>query len=140
MGMAMTGLTHCAKCHTALDWDENYYCKRCAEEEERKKKKFEQEQKEKKLKNQIKEEVADIMKEFTNVMAESRTISNIENLKFDGMTLNIVPHKPKGISYDEWYSSIGFNIISMYNMGQQDVKVQFVDKYDETEKDEGSEK
>lgn len=139
MSFAYPGITHCANCGTSLSMNEHYYCKRCDEEEDRKRQKFEQEKKEKELKNQIKEEVADIMKEFTNVMAESKTISNIENLKFDSMSLSIVPHKPNGISYDEWYASIGFNIISMYNMGQKDIKVQFIEKEEIEEEDNNEE-
>lgn len=136
MSFAYPGITHCKKCGTSLDMNEHYYCRTCNEEEERKKQEFEQKQKERELKNQIKSEVVDVMKEFTNVMAESKTITNIENLKFEGMSLNIVPHKPTGISYDEWYASIGFNIISMYNMGQQDIKVQFVEKEETGDNDD----
>lgn len=122
MSFAYPGITHCKKCGKALDINEHYYCNKCDEEIEIEK------QKEKELKNQIEDDAVDIMEEFSNVMAESRTITNIENLKFDSVFLNVVPHKPTGISYDEWYANIGFNIISMYNRGQQNIKVQFIEK------------
>ena len=127
MSFAYPGITHCAKCHTSLDMSEHYYCKSCQEEEDRERERFEQEKKEKELKNQIKGEMVDIMKEFSSVMAESKSISTEESNQFATQT-NIEPNKPKNTTYNDWYQDIGYKIISLYNAGYKNIRINFTEE------------
>lgn len=132
MSFAYPGITHCVKCHTSLDMNEHYYCKSCQEEEDRERERFEQEKKEKELKNQIKGEMVDIMKEFLSVMAESKSISTKESNQFATQT-NIEPNKPKNTTYNDWYQDIGYKIISLYNAGYRNIRISFEEESDDNE-------
>lgn len=127
MSFAYPGITHCVKCHIPLDMNEHYYCKSCQEEEGRERERFEQEKKEKELKNQIKGEMVDIMKEFSSVMAESKSISTEESNQFATQT-NIEPNKPKNTTYNDWYQDIGYKIISLYNAGYKNIRINFIEE------------
>lgn len=123
MSMAFPGMTHCSNCWRPLDMGEFGLCSKCAGEEKRKQEKHELEVAEKKLRNTIREETKDIMKEFTSVMAESKRID--EEYEEKTVNVSISTNKPEDMTYSDWYADIGYEIIKAYLSGNKQVKIRF---------------
>lgn len=123
MSILCIGLTHCSNCWKPLDMNELGLCRTCQEAENKEKEKYEQEIKERKLRDTIREEAKDIMKEFTSVMMESKRIDD----EIDDKTsiISISSEKPEDMPYSDWYADIGYKIMKEYFSGNKQVKIRF---------------
>lgn len=135
MSMAFPGLTHCRKCYSPLNMNEFGICKSCEEKEkkeeelykqEKEKKEREKLEKEKQIefKNIMREQAVDIMKEFREVMAESKSLNN-ENTATESIDISTV--KPEDMDFTNWYSSIGYRVIEAYLKGNKKIKINFIE-------------
>lgn len=123
MSMAFPGMTHCSKCYSPLSMTEIGICKSCENKEKREAEKHKQELKDKELKNTIRKEATDIMKEFVSVMAESKKID--KELEDKTSIIVVSREKPEDMTYSDWYADIGYRVIKEYLGGNKQVKIRF---------------
>ena len=117
MSFAVTGLTHCYDCGTALGMNEYGYCASCQEkrDEQRKKEKIKQE------KETLKAEILGEVKEVFN----KNILNEIAKMKGTVNEIDISVNKPDNINWDRWYADIGQQIISESLKGNDCVLINF---------------
>lgn len=131
MGMAMRGLTHCENCGTSLDMNEFGLCAKCRKEQEDEEKERERLQEIERLKKEKIQEKENLKAEILGVVREDLSKNLVEELakvQNDMKVLDLNIKRPKGSRYDEWFSDLGYEVLSAYMDGNKSIIINFIEE------------